>query len=40
MEWLVTLLTELIKIRFTGYIQINLVNGTVANVNKHETIRP
>lgn len=40
MEWLIGILKDLITHRFTGYIQINLVNGTVANVNKHETIRP
>lgn len=40
MQWIIDIVTELMKSRFTGYVQINLVNGTVANVNKHETIRP
>lgn len=40
MDWLVTILTDLMKSRFNGYVQINFVNGTIANLNKHETIRP
>lgn len=40
MEWLISIITEVMKARFTGYIQINMVNGTISNVNKHETLRP
>lgn len=38
MNWLINLLTEIMKDKFTGYLQINMVNGTIANVNKHEKI--
>lgn len=40
MDWLIKIIKEVIDSRFTGYIQINFVNGTISNVNKHETIRP
>lgn len=40
MEWIVKVISNAIAKKFTGFIQLNLVNGTIANINLHETIRP
>ncbi len=38
MEKLIDFIKNVMMSRFTGYVQINFVNGTIANLNKHEKI--
>lgn len=40
MDWLIKLVTEKIKCRFTGKIQINLYQGGISNVNIEESLKP
>jgi len=40
MNWLMKLIEECIKNRFTGFIQINFFGGGVTNVNKQESFKP
>ena len=39
MEWLVRLIHNAIKDKFTGSLQINFSNGVIKNVKKTETLR-
>lgn len=40
MEWLFALIKKLVDNKFSGYMQINFVRGTLSNVNCHTTVRP
>ena len=40
MKWLLELITNLIKDRFTGSLSVNFFNGGITNVNKRESIKP
>jgi len=39
MEWIVTLISSVMKLKFTGSLQINFSNGVIKNVKKTETLR-
>jgi hypothetical protein len=38
MNWLISYLSDLIKLKFTGKIEINFFDGGIASVRKLETI--
>lgn len=43
MDWILEILKEAIRNKFTGQIQINIANGGVSNVNRRpagDTLKP
>jgi len=40
MEWVIDLIRQLVKSKFTGSIQINFQFGGITNVNKSESLKP
>lgn len=39
-EWITTIIKDMIKKRFTGSLRINFFNGGIANINLEESIKP
>lgn len=40
MNWIFGILNKLSEDKFTGYFQINFLNGIPISAHKHETIKP
>lgn len=39
MDWLIALVKKVMDNKFSGYLQINFVRGTIANINAHATLK-